>query len=368
MTSKYDSSAMRRYLQKVATGPEYSKNLDFQEAYESGKTLLRDDVDPVQIAVFLIAMRMKRETDDENAGILQAVLDNMNNITASVETLIDIGEPYNGYTRCLPMSPFLPAVLAACGVPTVIHGLESVGPKYGATAHKILRQAGKDTNLDKETAVAQLETAGWTYIDQSQFCPALYSLLDLRNRIVKRSILNTIEVLTGPIRAQSDTHLLTGYVHKAYPPAYAYLARRSGFASAAIVRGSEGGIMASLRHTAEMFEYHDFGEECSCEVDPSSVNIHQKVKNIPLPKSLPSVKQSDNIATKVDADAIAESASKIGLDALRGNSGIARDSLIYIGAIALAHLKRFATMAKAADQVRQVLDNGEALARFDEAL
>ena len=365
--SPRDNLVMRRCLQKVATGPEYSKDLSFEEAREGGQAILSGDADPVQAAVFLIALRMKRETDDENAGILQAVLDHTLRVTAPVETLLDIGEPYNGYTRCLPTSPFLPAVLAACNVPTVIHGLETVGPKYGATARKILRAAGKATDVDGETATAQLSTAGWCYIDQSRFCPALHALVPLRNLMVKRSVLSTIEVLTGPVRGQRETHLLTGYVHKAYPPVYAKLARQSGFASAAIVRGSEGGVMASLRQPAEMFEYHEGGKEHPREIDPAAAGIEQRLKNVPLPESLPAIKASDNIAAKVNTDALAAAAAQTGLDALRGGTGAARDSLVYAGATVLTHLGRSASMNEAAETVREALDSGAALARFDEA-
>ncbi len=367
-TDPRDNPVMRRCLQKVATGPEYSKNLSFEEAREGGGAMLAGNADPVQTAVFLIALRMKRETDEENAGVLQAVLDSMTPVTAPVEMLVDVGEPYNGYTRCLPTSPFLPAVLAACGVPAVTHGLETVGPKYGATARKILRAAGKATDMDGETAAAQLgAAAGWAYVDQSRFCPALHALVGLRNLMVKRSVLSTIEVLAGPIRAQRSTHLLTGYVHKAYPPVYARLAKQSGFASAAIVRGSEGGVMASLRQPAEMFEYHAAGEERPRKIDPASAGIKRQVKNVPLPKSLPAVRASDDVAAKVDADAIAAAAAQAGLDALRGNDGAARDSLIYAGAIMLTHLQRCASMAEAAAAVRRTLDDGAALARFNAA-
>ena len=363
MNDDPDNPVMRRCLQKVATGPEYSKDLSFEEAREGGKQIFSGAAGAVQTAVFLIALRMKRETDDENAGLLQALLDCMQPVVAPVETLVDVGEPYNGYTRCLPTSAFLPAVLAACDVPAVIHGLEEVGPKYGATPRKILRAAGKTTDLDGEAAAAQLGTAGWAYVDQSRYCPALHALVGLRNLMVKRSVLNTIEVLTGPIRAQRSTHLLTGYVHKAYPPAYTRLAKQSGFASALIVRGVEGGVSASLRQPAETFEYHD-DDERSCKINPADAGVERTIKCVPLPESLPAVKASDNVAAKTDSDALAEAAAQTGLGALRGETGAARDSLIYTAAAVLTHLKRCASVAEAAATARQALDAGEALARF----
>jgi anthranilate phosphoribosyltransferase len=69
-------------------------------------------------------------------------------VTASVDEVVDLADPYDGYTRYLPISPFLPAVLAACGVRAVSHGVETVAPKQGATHRKILRAAGMDVDLD----------------------------------------------------------------------------------------------------------------------------------------------------------------------------------------------------------------------------
>lgn len=321
----------------------------------------------VQAAVFLIGLRMKRETEEENAGVLQAILESTCRITAPVDNLLDIGEPYNGYTRCLPMSAFLPAVLAACKVPTVIHGVEAMGPKYGLTAHKVLQAAGKTPNLDGQTAAAQLSATGWAYIDQSRFCPPLYALLELRNLMVKRTVLNTLEVLTGPIRGRRKTHLLTGYVHKAYPPVYAKLARQSGFSSAIIVRGSEGGIMASLRSPAEAFTYRDSGKEQACRIDPADAGIQQKVKNVPLPTSLPTVKATDSVASRVDINAMAETAAEAGLAALQGRKGATRDSLVYMGAVVLTHLGLEPSMEQAASRTRKAIDSGTALTSFETA-
>ena len=85
---------MRGCIQKVATGPEYSKDLSFDEAHAAMRTVLEGRADPVQTAVFLIALRMKRETDDENAGVLQAIMDSMQHVTAEVDEVLDIADPY----------------------------------------------------------------------------------------------------------------------------------------------------------------------------------------------------------------------------------------------------------------------------------
>lgn len=353
---------LRRCIQKVATGPEYSKDLSYEEAYLAMRHILSGEADPVQVAVYFIGLRMKRETDEEYRGTLQAIIDTATINTAAVDEVLDISDPYDGYARGVPASSFVPAVLAAMGVPCVLHGLEQVGPKYGATHYKVLKAAGVNVELAPAEAVAQLERIGWTYIDQKQFAPRLHDLIPIRQRMIKRQVLTTVETLIAPIRGQRKTHCMGGYVHKNYPPIYASLARQAGFDSAMFVRGVEGGIIPSLQQPGKLFYYYDKGAEQQRDLVPQEAGIHADVRALPLPDDLPAAPVlGDEIATTVDSDALAARAAQLGLAALGGERGLMYDSLVYAAAIALTHLGRYGSLAAAADAVRTVLDSGKAL-------
>lgn len=358
--------AMREAIQKVATGPEYSKDLNQAQAHAAMRYILSEDADPVQAAVFFIALRMKRETDDENKGVLQAIQESCQVFQVDVDELIDVADPYDGHSRGLPMSAFIAPVLAASGVPAYCHGLESVGPKYGITSRRVLRAAGINVDMTPAEAAAAMANPemGWAYLDQKAFAPKLHDLIPLRSRMIKRQVLTTVEVLVNPLRARKQTHLLTGYVHKAYPPIYASLARYAGYDSAMIVRGVEGGVVPSLQQPAKLFYFHDRAEEQNMELNPQDLGIQQDTRAVPLPKDLPEANAADNIATPFEVDAAAQAAADAGLAALKGQSGPARDALTYATAICLHHLGRENSLANAADKARQVLDSGKALAHF----
>ena len=362
-----DETAMRSYLQRIATGPELSKNISLEEARHGMQLILEGRADPVQAGIFLIALRMKRETDDETRGILEAIRQATIRVEADVDHVVDMADPYDGFNRTLPVSPFLPAVLAACGVAAFSHGVRSVGPKFGATHSQVLEVAGVEIDGTPEQIAARLAdpAVGWGYLDQSRFCPQLHALIELRRLIVKRPAVTTTEVLAGPITGRAATHLVTGFVHKPYPRIYALLARHAGYESAMLVRGTEGGVVPSLRQAGKIWHYHARGEEREVDIDPQSLGIEQELRAVPLPEDLPGYRaKTDGVATGVDAGAIAEAAARAGVEALEGKRGAAFDSLVYGAALTLWHLGRHASLAEAADRVREVLTGGQALARL----
>jgi anthranilate phosphoribosyltransferase len=356
------AALMNSILKRIATGPELSKDISLEEAREGMRLVLDGAVDPVQAGVFLIALRMKRETDDENLGVLEAIRDATQRATAPVDEVLDLGDPYDGYSRTLPAAPFLPAVLAACGVPTVSHGVERMGPKYGVTHRQVIAAAGASVELTPEQAAARLADPGigWAYVDQKAFCPKLYALARLRTLIVKRPAITTAEVLAGPVRGRRRTHLVTGYVHKPYPRIYALLARHAGFDSALIVRGVEGGVIPGLTQTGKAFRVLGDAEEIPVELKPAELGIEASVR---APR-IPGAGDAEESEAPLDTGAVAKAAAEAGQAALGGAPGPTRDCLVYGAALCLWHLGRHASPGEAADAVRRVLDGGKSLARL----
>ena len=359
------SQTMTSIIQRVATGPELSKSISYDEARAGMRIVLDGLADPIQAAVFLIGLRVKRETDEENRGILQGILDKTNVLETDVDELVDIADPYNGYGRSLPSSPFLPTLLAELGMPSVSHGIETVAPKFGVTHNQVLKAAGKNVNLSLEEIGKQISNPdiGWAYADQSNYCPSLFSLVDFRKRIVKRAVISTAEVLTGPIRGRKKTHLVTGYVHKAYPPIYTMLARHSGFTSALLLRGAEGGITPSLRKRDEFIRYWENSEDILFENDPNEIGINQDNRLIPIPRDLLPKKDRD-FGPDSNNPKIAKMAAEEGILSLEGNKNATSDALIYSASLALWHLGRYNSVKEAAVVVRKTLSSGKAADRF----
>ena len=360
---------MRRYIQMVATGPELSKSLTREQAEDGISLILSGEIDPVRAGIFLIALRMKRETDDENIGALDALQKAMKSAVIDAPKVVAIADPFNGYLRGLPATPFLAPVLAACGLPAYMHGLEAVGPKYGVTAHQVLRTAGKRVDLDSDQAAQCLDDPqiGWCYIDQSSYLPGLHDLVELRDIMVKRSFISTLEVVLKPLSGSQSTCLLTWFVHKAYPPVYAALASHAGYDAAAVVRGVEGGCIPSLSQVSRYFGYRNDGDLSLYKLSPKTCGIDRDVRAVPVPGQYGELLEKASFGKASQLQPLVEELVRQGLAALDGEPGEMLDSLIYGGAIALSHFTGV-DVADAASKVRDVIANGHARTRFEAGL
>ena len=357
---------MRSVLQRIATGPEYSKDIPREDARAALRAMLDGEIDPVQAGVFLIAMRMKRESDEENIGMLEAIRETTSVAVAPVDDVLDLADPYDGFIRSLPASPFLPALLAELGVATVSHGVESMGPKHGITHRQVLRAAGLAVDLSCGEAARRIgdRAIGWAYVDQAAFNPRLHALAALRELIVKRPPITTLEVMAGPVRGRARTHLLTGYVHKAYPRVYALLARHAGYDTALIVRGVEGGVLPSLCQTGRAFHYSGGGEERQVEFQPVELGIRHKVRAARIPGVGDEDEGGEEAAAPLDRDAAAKAAAEAGRAALAGEPGPPRDSLAYAAALCLWHLGREPSVESALARALAALEGGAAVTRL----
>ena len=343
-------TALAQAIQKVATGPHLSKDLTQEESQAAMEEVLSGQADPVQAAIFLIALRIKRETNEENLGIYQALNANTEQAQAHVEQLVVLSDPFNGFNRHCPINAFLPAVIAAAVLPAYSQGVWEMGPKFGVTHAQVLDLAGVNISQNVSQAAQQIEQIGWAYVDQAQATPKLYALQDLRTRMIKRPSLATLEKMLKPVTAMHKTHLQIGFVHKAYPDVLAWMAPQAGFASALLIRGIEGGVVPTLREAANCYQAFS-GQPIACTLDPTVFGLSQQTRGV-----LPS---GDEVT--------AAETLQLGLEALDGKQGAAQDTLVYGAATVLWHCGFFDSQKASAEYVRQIFVEGKAKTAFESA-
>ncbi len=350
-------AAMREAIKDIAVGPDRGRDISRERAALTMRGILNGDIDEIQTAVFLIALRMKRESIDEFLGLYDALTSSVQSATADVDDLLVLADPFDGYVRNISITPFMPAVLSACGHNAIIHGVETVGPKHGVTAHKVYKAAGIETQLNAQNVADNVAGIGWGYVDQSCYAPSLFALQDLRDRIVKRTALTTLERLLVPIRAKRNTHLVLGYVHKAYPAIYATVAKQAGYKSVLLLKGVEGGLAPALNKPLRKFFFD--GEL------PSDIDAEKQLLESQTIFNSPSAAMSADLSGGDSASFGIEQCLETGLGVLSGVKSIARDSLCLATAQILTDHESGLSLHEAVKKVQACLDNGLAKERFN---
>jgi anthranilate phosphoribosyltransferase len=278
-------------VRKVCVGPHLSKDLSRGECAEVMSAILnfQATLDPVQMGLFLVGMRMKRETSDENAGIYDALADATPTLAIDIPDLLHLTDPFDGQKRHLPAGLFMAPIFASCGLPTLVQSVPTMGPKYGVTPEQILAMAGGNVDKTPAETAADLQdmVIRWGYLSQRQATPALWDLQDLRIRMLKRPTLSTLEKLLRPIQARRDW-LLTGYIHKAYRETVPQMARVAGCHSCLAQRGVEGSVTPPLSrdsHIAWMSTHREEVEEAS--LSPEAVGLSADIVAPALPDDAP---------------------------------------------------------------------------------
>ncbi|MDP6946832.1 MAG: anthranilate phosphoribosyltransferase, partial [Myxococcota bacterium] len=212
-----DWEEMREILGRIAIGPVGSRDLERQGARRAMHLALQGEVSDVQIGAFLLAARLKRETTDENLGFLDALVGASTITSARSPEVVSLADPYNGFDRVPHFAPVTAAVLAACGLPSYVHGGVDVPPKQGITSLAVFEARGQvipvgGGQATVEQAATRLADHGVAYVDVRDFCPPLAALNKIRRDIAKRPCLALLEKLITPLRGAERTHVVTGWV------------------------------------------------------------------------------------------------------------------------------------------------------------
>jgi anthranilate phosphoribosyltransferase len=228
------------------------KNLTETQMQEAMKYFFDPGVPEHEKAAFLEALRLKRETIEENIICYNTLWERSFHHPTD-KPIIDLSVGYDGLNRTPVLWPYAAPILAALGFPTIIHGVHSVGPKYGYTPHKLLVEAGKNPHQSTEETVKDIENPdiGWGYVDQSISFPELYGMQPLRTHMVKRPLLATLEKLLFPIHSTTQNYIVTSYTHPPYKKTLQELLTTTQKTDHfMIVRGEEGSIQLPLDRRA----------------------------------------------------------------------------------------------------------------------
>jgi anthranilate phosphoribosyltransferase len=207
-----ERARFRELIGKVGSGEHTSTGLSRAEARDAMDLMLTGQADPAQIGAFLIAHRIRRPSPIELTGMLDSYRAHGPVLTSPGQRPLCFGVPYDGRSRTAPLLPLLALLLAAAGVPVVLHGGDPMPVKYGITMAELFAALGIEwRGLSLAAIQGTLDRHGLALTHQPDHFPQAEGLVAIRDAIGKRPPVASLELLWTPHRG---AHLLvSGFVH-----------------------------------------------------------------------------------------------------------------------------------------------------------
>jgi anthranilate phosphoribosyltransferase len=288
-----------------------------------------------------VTMRVKEETADEILGFTQGARDVMQAFPKpNVEGLLDIGMPYNGKTRNLQTGPAIGLVLAAAGVPVLLHGADDVPTKNGIALLNLMRALGYPADLPPDELSRSIEQTNFGVLNIGHVLPEWTALTPMRHHFGIRTLMNSVEKLLNPTDAPNH---ISGFYHSVY------LNRLGGSLPSPrswVIQGDEGNI--ELRAGKKTRVYKADGEE---------------MREFMIDASAYGFKEEADLSVPVDPHAHAE----LLLKALRGEAETAANQIILSAGTILWMLERSPDIATGIAVAREAVATGKALAVLETA-
>ncbi|MGC4174158.1 anthranilate phosphoribosyltransferase [Demequina sp.] len=157
--------------------------------------VLTDNASPVVIGAFLAALRVKRETPEEVAGLADAMLKHAIRIEVPGRSVDIVGTGGDGYNT-VNITTMAALVTAGTGLTVVKHGNRGATSMSGSA--DVLAALGLRLDLPPER-VAELATeVGITFCFAQVFHPAMRHAMPIRKEIGIPTTLNILGPLTNP--------------------------------------------------------------------------------------------------------------------------------------------------------------------------
>lgn len=220
------------YLQRIADG----RDLGRSEAAAALEMILDGTACDTEAAAFLMGLRVKGETSDEIAGLLEIMHRMVIPVdTASREALVDIVGTGGDQLGTFNISTAAAFVAAGAGVKVAKHGSRAASSKCGSA--DVLEALGIRTDLDPAEIATCIDQVGMGFMLATRHHPVMAKVAPIRRALGLRTVFNFLGPLTNPAGVQ---RLLLGVSSAEHLEVLAGALARVGCRHALLVRSDEG--------------------------------------------------------------------------------------------------------------------------------
>jgi anthranilate phosphoribosyltransferase len=241
------------------------ENLTEDEAASAFETIIRGDATPVQIAGFLVALRMKGETADEITGFARTARAMATPIHVDGALLDTCGTGGDGLAT-LNISTLSAIVAAACGARVAKHGNRAASSLCGSA--DVLEKLGVKIDLAPEGVARCIEQAGIGFLFAPVFHPSFRFAAVPRRELSIRTVFNVLGPLCNPAGAKYQA---LGVADGAMAAKMADVLLRLGVERAIVFHAADG--MDELSVASPSFVIEIDGTRKEYELDPADLGL-----------------------------------------------------------------------------------------------
>jgi anthranilate phosphoribosyltransferase len=241
------------------------ENLTEEEAASAFETIIRGDATQVQIAGFLVALRMKGETAEEITGFARTARAMATPIEVGGALLDTCGTGGDGLAT-FNISTLAAIVAAACGARVAKHGNRAASSLCGSA--DVLEQLGVKIDLAPEGVARCIDQVGIGFLFAPIFHPSFRFAGVPRRELSIRTVFNVLGPLCNPAGAKYQA---LGVADGAMAAKMADVLLRLGIERAIVFHAADG--MDELSVASPSFVIEIDGTRKEYELDPAELGL-----------------------------------------------------------------------------------------------
>lgn len=184
----------------ILSGLVRSEGLESEAAEWALNEIFAGRASEVQVAALLVALRAKGETEDEIAGLSNAMLGNALPIMLSPEA-VDVVGTGGDRANTVNISTMAALVAAAAGAKVIKHGSRAASSMAGTA--DTLEALGINISLDPAKQAGVLDEAGIVFLFAQLYHPAMRHVGGVRKQLAIQTTFNFLGPLSNPAQPRA---------------------------------------------------------------------------------------------------------------------------------------------------------------------
>ncbi len=221
----------QKYLHFAASGRDLSEN----EMMDAMTQVMEGKVSDIQLASFLTALHLKKETVPEIVGAARVMRDKAEKVNVKASHVVDTCGTGGDGANTFNISTAVAFVTAGAGVTVAKHGNRAVSSRSGSG--DVLKCLGVNIDASLHTVERCIEEAGIGFLFAPLMHKAMKHAATVRKELGFRTIFNLLGPLTNPANAHAQ---VLGVFASRWVIPMAEVLRDLGSRHALVVHGFDG--------------------------------------------------------------------------------------------------------------------------------